>query len=128
MDQRFEVRKRQLVEQAELRPEVTRGMLKRLRQFAEPFVGSLRRPESKEHGQVYLAGLLSDLKRKNVESIAYRYDLDRGNLQRATTVLSSRSCPLKPTNSTGSTDERKATSLTEPKPIWGVRCLSTLDM
>jgi SRSO17 transposase len=82
MDRRFEVRKRQLVEQAELRPEVTRGMLKRLRQFAEPFVGSLRRRESKEHGQVYLAGLLSDLERKNVESIAYRYDLDRGNLQR----------------------------------------------
>jgi SRSO17 transposase len=31
---------------------------------------------------VYLAGLLSDLERKNVESIAYRHDLDRGNLQR----------------------------------------------
>ncbi len=82
MDRRFEVRKQRLLEQAELRPEVTRGMLKRLRQFAEPFVGSLRRPESKEHGQVYLAGLLSDLERKNVESIAYRHDLDRGNLQR----------------------------------------------
>jgi len=82
MDRRFEVRKQQLLEQAELRPEVSRGMLERLRQFAEPFVGSLPRRESKEHGQVYLAGLLSDLERKNVESIAYRHDLDRGNLQR----------------------------------------------
>ena len=82
MDRRFEVRKRQLLEQAELSPEVSRGMLERLREFAQPFVGSLPRRELREHGQVYVAGLLSDLERKNVESIAYRHDLDRGNLQR----------------------------------------------
>lgn len=82
MERRFEVRKQRLLKQAELRPEVSRGMLGRLRKFAEPFVERLPRRESKEHGQVYLAGLLSDLKRKNVESIAYRHDLDRGNLQR----------------------------------------------
>ena len=82
MERRFEERKRQLLEQAELSPEVSRGMLERLQEFAEPFVGSLPRRESREHGHVYLAGLLSDLARKNVESIAYRHDLDRGNLQR----------------------------------------------
>ena len=82
MERRFEERRRQLLEQAELGPEVTQGMLERLREFAEPFAGSLPGRESREHGQVYLAGLLSDLERKNVESIAYRHDLDRGNLQR----------------------------------------------
>ncbi len=82
MERRFEERRRQLLEQAELRPQVSQGMLERLREFAERFVGSLPRRESREHGHVYLAGLLSDLERKNVESIAYRHDLDRGNLQR----------------------------------------------
>ncbi len=28
----------------------------------------------KEHARQYLGGLLSDLERKNIESIAYRYD------------------------------------------------------
>lgn len=57
-------------------------MLKRLEQFAQPFVSSLRRCEQKEHVHTYIAGLLSDLKRKNVEPIAYRHDQDRRGLQR----------------------------------------------
>ena len=57
-------------------------MLKRLKRFSEPFVASLRRSEPREHAQVYIAGLLSDLERKNVESIAYRHDQERVNLQR----------------------------------------------
>ena len=57
-------------------------MLKRLKKFAEPFVVSLGRSERKEHAQVYIAGLLSDLERKNIESIAYRHDQERVNLQR----------------------------------------------
>jgi SRSO17 transposase len=57
-------------------------MLKRLEQFAQPFISSLKRREQKEHVHVYIAGLLSDLKRKNTESIAYRHDQDRRGLQR----------------------------------------------
>jgi len=57
-------------------------MLKRLEQFAEPFIASLGRREAKQNAQIYISGLLSDLKRKNVESIAYRYDQDRRALQR----------------------------------------------
>jgi len=82
MERRFEVRKRQILREAEVKPEVSNGMLKRLEQFAEPFIASLARREPKEHAQVYIAGLLSDLKRKNTESIAYRHDLDRQGLQR----------------------------------------------
>ena len=57
-------------------------MLKRLEQFVQPFINGLKRREQKEHAHTYIAGLLSDLKRKNTESIAYRHDLDRQGLQR----------------------------------------------
>ncbi|MEK0340468.1 MAG: transposase, partial [Nitrosopumilus sp.] len=82
MDRRFEVRKQDILKEAEVKPQVAKDMLNRLKKFAEPFVMSLGRSERKEHAQVYIAGLLSDLERKNVESIAYRHDQERVNLQR----------------------------------------------
>jgi len=82
MDRRFEIRKHKILQEAEIKPQVFNGMLKRLEQFAQPFINSLRRREQKEHAHVYISGLLSDLKRKNTESIAYRHDLDRRGLQR----------------------------------------------
>jgi SRSO17 transposase len=56
--------------------------MSRLASFAEPFVASLPSPESRAHSCTYMAGLLSDAERKNAESIAYRYDLDRQTIQR----------------------------------------------
>ncbi len=82
MERRFKVRKREILKEAEVKPQVSQGMLKRLKKFSEPFVASLRRSEPREHARVYIAGLLSDLERKNVESIAYRHDQERVNLQR----------------------------------------------
>jgi SRSO17 transposase len=82
MERRFEIRKQEILKEAEVKPQVSKGMLKRLEKFSEPFVASLRRSEPREHAQVYIAGLLSDLERKNVESIAYRHDQERVNLQR----------------------------------------------
>jgi len=82
MERRFEIRKHKILQQAEIKPQVFNGMLNRLEQFAEPFVNRLKRREQKEHVHTYIAGLLSDLKRKNTESIAYRHDLDRRGLQR----------------------------------------------
>ena len=82
MDRRFELRKRQILKDAELKPELSNGMLDRLEAFAGPFAASLGRREMKEHAHQYLGGLLSDLERKNIESIAYRYDQDRRGLQR----------------------------------------------
>jgi len=82
MERRFEIRKRQILQEADIKQEVANGMLKRLEQFAEPFIASLGRREAKQNAQIYISGLLSDLKRKNVESIAYRYDQDRRALQR----------------------------------------------
>jgi len=82
MNRRFELRRRQILKDAELKPELSNGMLDRLEAFAEPFAASLGRREMKEHAHQYLGGLLSDLERKNIESIAYRYDQDRRGLQR----------------------------------------------
>ena len=81
MERRFELRKRQILKDAELKPELSKGMLDRLETFAGPFAASLSRCEMKEHARHYLGGLLSDLKRKNIESIAYRYNQDRRGLQ-----------------------------------------------
>ncbi len=82
MDRRFEIRKRKILQEADIKQEVANGMLKRLKQFAQPFIASLGRREPKQNAHIYISGLLSDLGRKNVESIAYRYDQDRRALQR----------------------------------------------
>jgi SRSO17 transposase len=82
MERRFEVRKLEILKEAQVKPQVSQGMLNRLEKFTEPFAARVGRVERKEHTRVYIAGLLSDLERKNVESIAYRHDQERVNLQR----------------------------------------------
>ena len=81
MERRFEVRKQEMLAECEVDPRVFRGMAERLTRFAEPFVECLHAPAQQEHAEKYMCGLMSDLKRKNVESIAYRHDEDRRNLQ-----------------------------------------------
>ena len=81
MDRRFEARKRELLADCEVSPEIFNGMVKRLEEFVEPYVARLWRVEQEEHASTYVQGLLSDLKRKNAESIAYRHDQDRIGLQ-----------------------------------------------
>ncbi len=81
MDRRFLLRKQEMLAECEVSPQVFAGMVERLGQFVEPFVAALVRPEQRRHALSYMRGLLSDLKRKNVESIAYRDDQDRRNLQ-----------------------------------------------
>jgi len=81
MERRYEIRKREILQDTEIKPQVTGGMLKRLEQFAEPFVAAFVRRDSRANIQTYLGGLLSDAARKNVESIAYHHDRPRGALQ-----------------------------------------------
>ena len=81
MERRFRERKRAMLGECEVAPEVFAGMMKRLEEFAEPFVDRLVRREQRERGKVYLSGLLSDLERKNSESIAYRHDQGRRGIQ-----------------------------------------------
>jgi len=81
MQQRFELRKQQLLAECELGPETFDGIIERLADFVQPFAACLVRDEQRRHAHTYLAGLVSDLKRKNTEAIAYRHDLDRNGLQ-----------------------------------------------
>lgn len=82
MKRRFEVRKQEMLGECEVPSQLFDAMMERLEDFAQPFVTCLWRGEQKEHAHTYLSGLLSDLERKNVESIAYRHDQDRRGLQR----------------------------------------------
>ena len=82
MERRFEIRKQKILKETEIQPQVIHGMLTRLEQFIKPFINLLGRVEPKVNARFYISGLLSDLERKNIESIAYRYDQDRRALQR----------------------------------------------
>ena len=81
MERRFELRKEALLEECQVSPSVFRGALERLESFVEPFASCLVRKEQKEHAVMFVSGLVSDVDRKNSESIAYRHDQDRKDLQ-----------------------------------------------
>ena len=82
MERRFEERKREIEQDAKIDKKALAGSVRRLQQFGQPYFEHFRRSETRENAQIFLEGLLSDLPRKNVESIAYRYEQDRQALQR----------------------------------------------
>jgi SRSO17 transposase len=81
MHWRYRLRKQQLLDECDVPPEVFRGGIERLAAFARPFADCLVRREQRDHARTYLAGLVSDLKHKTAESIAYRHDQQRHGLQ-----------------------------------------------
>lgn len=81
MERRFELRKEALLEEAQVSPALFAGSLERLTAFVEPFASKLVRSEQRRHAGEFISGLVSDLDRKNTESIAYRHDQDRKELQ-----------------------------------------------
>src|SRR5262249_26136748 len=81
MHRRYRPRVQQSLDECEVSPEVFDRASGRLAEFAQPFVACLSRREQREHARTYLAGLASDLGRKNAESIAYRPDQERHGLQ-----------------------------------------------
>ena len=82
MERRFRVRLDDLLNDAEVRPSLLRGVMPRLESFLQPFVEALRSPEQRTNAKQYVQGLLSDLDGKDVESIAYLHDRDRQGLQK----------------------------------------------
>ena len=82
MEARYEVRKQQLLEECQVAPGIFQRVMPRLERFMRPFVEVFSRQEPCQHATTYVSGLLSDLERKNVESIAYRFGQDRLPLQR----------------------------------------------
>jgi SRSO17 transposase len=82
MERRFELRLEELLEDAVLDPRIPEGMLDRLERFVEPFAARLTSNEQRRHAGEYVAGLFSDVKRKNSETIAYLHDQDRQAMQK----------------------------------------------
>jgi SRSO17 transposase len=82
MDRRFDTRLQEMLAQAQVSPELTKGLLSRLETFVQPFTASLAEPEQRRHTVEYLTGLLSKLKHKTGEGIAYLHDQERQGLQK----------------------------------------------
>jgi SRSO17 transposase len=82
MDRRFESRFDEMMDQAEVSPELLRGLLPRMTLFLEPFLQSLAGSEQKQRAAEYTTGLMSGLEHKTGEGIAYMYDQDRQGFQK----------------------------------------------
>jgi SRSO17 transposase len=82
MERRFKLRLNELLADAEMQPGMLRGLMPRLERFLEPFTQCLQVNAQRDNARHYVAGLLSPVERKNVESIAYLHDQDRQALQK----------------------------------------------
>ena len=82
MEAGYATRKQELLEECQVAPEIFEQLMPRLETFMAPFVETFHRQEPNQHAHTYVYGLLSDVERKNVESIAYRFGQDRLPLQR----------------------------------------------
>ncbi|MDA1163638.1 MAG: transposase [Planctomycetota bacterium] len=65
-------------------PEIFQGVQERIKHFVQSFTDLPARSAQREHILDCVLGLVSDLERKNIESIAYRLDPYRLNLQHFT--------------------------------------------
>jgi SRSO17 transposase len=82
MERRFRVRLEELLLDAEVPGTLFRGVRPRLEAFLQPFVAALQTGEQKTNAKQYVAGLMSDLASKDVESISYLHDRERQGLQK----------------------------------------------
>jgi len=81
MEARYAFRKTQLLEECQVAPEIFEQVIPRLYSFMKPFVKIFHGQAADQHAKTYVCGLLSDIERKNVESIAYRFGQSRLPLQ-----------------------------------------------
>jgi SRSO17 transposase len=82
MEVRYATRKQPLLAACQVAPEIFDQVMPRVATFLVPFVETFCRHELNQHAHTSLCGLLSDVERKNVESIASRFGQDRLPLQR----------------------------------------------
>lgn len=81
MERSFEERRRELERECEVPKGLFAESLARLGEFMKPFVESLVRVDQRQYARTVVEGLCSDLERKNAESIAYHFGLDRKAIQ-----------------------------------------------
>lgn len=82
MEARYATRKNQFLAECQIAPEIFDQVIPRLHTLMEPFVDTLCGQALHQHAHTSVCGLLSDVERKNVESIAYRFGQERLPLQR----------------------------------------------
>ena len=81
MDARGGERLLSMLEEAQVEAEVLEGISPRLAKFVEPFTQSILQAKQRRRAAEFIGGLLSDVERKNAESIAYRHDQERKEMQ-----------------------------------------------
>lgn len=81
MEARYAARKRQLLDECQVVPEIFEQVMPRLEAFMKPFVRIFQGLAATQHANTYVHGLLSNVERKNIESIAYRFGQSRLPLQ-----------------------------------------------
>ena len=81
METRYAFRKTQLLDECQVAPEIFEQVIPRLYTFMEPFVTIFHGQGDNQHAKTSVCGLLSDVERKNIESIAYRFGQSRLPLQ-----------------------------------------------
>jgi SRSO17 transposase len=81
MERRYVLRKKGMLAECEVKAEVFADWERRLEEFVEPFADLLTQEKQQGHMATYLSGLLSNVERKNIESIAYEHDQGRQKLQ-----------------------------------------------
>src|SRR5437867_5628829 len=81
MDARYTIRKHQWLDECQVAPEIFEQVIPRLYTFMKPFVTIFQGQVAEQHAKTYVCGLWSNLERKNIESIAYRFGHSRLPLQ-----------------------------------------------
>jgi SRSO17 transposase len=81
MDARHGDRLEAMLVESQVEVELFEGLVERLTKFVEPFTRSISQGKQRKRAAEFIAGLMSDVERKNAESIAYRHDQERKEMQ-----------------------------------------------
>lgn len=81
MECSFETRKSELQQECIVEPDLFSRSLASLREFMKPFTAMFVQQRQRDYAEKVVSGLCSDLKRKNAESIAYHFGMDRKPIQ-----------------------------------------------
>src|SRR5437016_8177471 len=81
MEARDALRKSPLLDECQLTPEMFEQVIPRLYPFMKPFVTSCQGQAAEQHAKTSVWGLWSDVERKNIAAMAYRFGQSRLPLQ-----------------------------------------------
>jgi SRSO17 transposase len=81
MDARHGDRLEAMLVESQVEVELFEDLPERLTEFVAPFTRSILQAKQRRRAAEFIAGLMSDVERKNAESIAYRHDQERKEMQ-----------------------------------------------